>query len=146
MNKSELSILIPVDFSRGTEKWIIQGLSNLTNVRIIQLLYVVPLSLSEVSEFISDDVVENGKKIAEGKMKDLIKSIESAGSFKIGYEIAVGDPAKVILDQAKTGRFDMIMMGHRGFGYIEDFFIGSVTLKVISKSPIPVLVIRKTPS
>jgi len=39
----------------------------------------------------------------------------------------------------------MIMMGHRGYGYVEDFFIGSVTLKVISKSPIPVLVVRKNP-
>ncbi|MGC8662027.1 MAG: universal stress protein [Nitrososphaeria archaeon] len=144
MSKSELSILVPIDFSRGTEKWIAQGLVNLANVRKIQLLYIVPLSMSEVSEFISEDVVENGRKVAEGKMNDLVKSIESAGSFEIGYEIAVGDPARVILDQAETGRFDMIMMGHRGFEYIEDFFIGSVTLKVISKSPIPVLVVRKT--
>jgi nucleotide-binding universal stress UspA family protein len=35
------------------------------------------------------------------------------------------------------------MMGHRGFGYVKEFFVGSVTLKVISKSPVPVLVVRK---
>ena len=145
MSKTALNILIPVDFSRGTEKWISEGLSNLNNVGSIKLLYVVPLSLSEVSEFVTEDVVESGKRVAEGKMEDLVKSITAYGSYKVSYEIAVGDPAKIILEQSNTGKFDMIMMGHRGFGYIEDFFIGSVTLKVISKSPIPVLVIRKNP-
>ncbi|MGC8558831.1 MAG: universal stress protein [Nitrososphaeria archaeon] len=145
MNKTALNILVPVDFSRGTEKWISEGLSNLNNVSSIELLYIVPLSLSEVSEFVTEDVVESGKRIAEGKMEDLVKSIISSESYKVSYEIAVGDPAKIILKQSNTGKFDMIMMGHRGFEYIEDFFIGSVTLKVISKSPIPVLVVRKNP-
>ncbi|MFP3225258.1 MAG: universal stress protein [Nitrososphaeria archaeon] len=145
MSKTALNILIPVDFSRGTEKWIIEGLSNLNNVSSIKLLYVVPLSMSEVSEFLTEDVVESGKRVAEGKMENLVKMIMAYGSYKVSYEIAVGDPAKIILEQSNTGKFDMIMMGHRGFGYIEDFFIGSVTLKVISKSPIPVLVVRKNP-
>jgi nucleotide-binding universal stress UspA family protein len=145
MSKTALNILIPVDFSRGTEKWIIEGLSNLNNVSSIKLLYVVPLNMSEVSEFLTEDVVESGKRVAEGKMENLVKMIMAYGSYKVSYEIAVGDPAKIILEQSNTGKFDMIMMGHRGFGYIEDFFIGSVTLKVISKSPIPVLVVRKNP-
>jgi len=145
MSKTALNILIPVDFSRGTEKWIIEGLSNLNNVSSIKLLYVVPLSMSEVSEFLTEDVVESGKRVAEGKMENLVKMIMAYGSYKVSYEIAVGDPAKIILEQSNTGKFDMIMMGHRGFGYIEDFFIGSVTLKVISKSPIPVLVVTTPP-
>jgi nucleotide-binding universal stress UspA family protein len=145
MSKTALNILIPVDFSRGTEKWISEGLSNLNNVSSLELLYIVPLSLSEVSEFVTEDVVESGKRVAESKMEDLVKSIISSGSYKVSYEIAVGDPAKIILEQSNTRKFDMIMMGHRGFEYIEDFFIGSVTLKVISKSPIPVLVVRKNP-
>ncbi len=38
----------------------------------------------------------------------------------------------------------MIIMGHRGYGHIKEFFVGSVTVKVIAKSPIPVLVVRKS--
>ncbi|MGC9117318.1 MAG: universal stress protein, partial [Conexivisphaera sp.] len=97
----------------------------------------------EVSEFVTEDVIENGRRIAEGKLKDLINMIERLGPYEVSYEIAVGDPAEVIIEQASTGRFDMVMMGHRGFGYVKEFFIGSVTLKVISKSPVPVLVVRK---
>jgi Arsenite efflux pump ACR3 and related permeases len=145
VSKTGLNILVPLDFSRGTEEWIREGLSKLNNVSSITLLYVVPLSLSEVGDFVTEDVIESGKKAAESKMRELIKTISSFGPYKISYEIAVGDPAKIILERANTGKFDMIMMGHRGYGYVEDFFIGSVTLKVISKSPIPVLVVRKNP-
>jgi Arsenite efflux pump ACR3 and related permeases len=145
VRKAGLNILVPLDFSRGTEEWIREGLSRLNNVSSITLLHVVPLSMSEVSDFVTEDVIESGKKAAESKMRELIKTISSFGPYEVSYEIAVGDPAKIILERANTGKFDMIMMGHRGYGYVEDFFIGSVTLKVISKSPIPVLVVRKNP-
>ncbi|MDP7982942.1 MAG: universal stress protein [Conexivisphaerales archaeon] len=140
---NHLDILVPVDFSRGTEEWIAEGLSKLSNVHGVELLHVIPLNMSEVSEFVTEDVVEKGKEIAEGRLKDLMKVIGTLGSYEMSYEIAVGDPAEMILEQASTGRFDMVMMGHRGFGYVKEFFIGSVTLKVISKSPVPVLVVRK---
>jgi len=143
VSKTGLNILVPIDFSRGTEEWIREGLGRLNNVSSITLLHVIPLSLSEVSDFVTEDVMESGKKVAESKMRELIKTTSSFGSYEVSYEIAVGDPAKIILEQANAGKFDMIMMGHRGYGYVEDFFIGSVTLKVISRSPIPVLVVRK---
>jgi Universal stress protein UspA and related nucleotide-binding proteins len=139
-----LSVLIPVDFSKGTEDWVRQGLSRLSNVTRVRLLYVIPLNMSEVGDFITEDVVEEGKRLAERKMVDLVKLVESFGPYEVGYEIAVGDPAKVILERADSGNFDMIIMGHRGYGYIRDFFVGSVTVKVIAKSPIPVLVVRKS--
>ncbi len=68
------------------------------------------------------------------------------GGVDLDYEIVVGDPASIILDRASAGGFDAIMMGgHRGgYGYVEDLFVGSVTLKVVSRSPIPVVVIRKS--
>ncbi len=140
-----LGLLVPVDFSKGTEEWIAVGLSKLSNVHGVELLHVIPLNMSEVSEFVTEDVIENGRRIAEGKLKDLINMIERLGPYEVSYEIAVGDPAEIIIEQANTGRFDMIMMGHRGFGYVKEFFVGSVTLKVISKSPVPVLVVRKRP-
>jgi len=145
VSKTGLNILVPVDFSRGTEEWIREGLSRLNNVSSITLLHVVPLSLSEVSDFVTEDVIESGKKIAERKMRELVKTISTFGPYEVSYEIAVGDPARIILERANAGKFDMIMMGHRGYGYAEAFFVGSVTLKVISRSPIPVMVIRKNP-
>lgn len=96
-----------------------------------------------MSDFVTEDVIKSGKKVAERKMRELVKTISTFGPYEVSYEIAVGDPARIILEQANAGKFDMIMMGHRGYGYAEAFFVGSVTLKVISRSPIPVMVIRK---
>jgi len=68
-----LSVLIPVDFSKGTEDWVRQGLSRLSNVARVRLLYVIPLNMSEVGDFITEDVVEEGKRLAERKMVELVK-------------------------------------------------------------------------
>ncbi|HBV68623.1 MAG TPA: universal stress protein, partial [Clostridiales bacterium] len=38
--------------------------------------------------------------------------------------------------------FDLIVMGNRGLPKFKRFFVGSVTQKVISEAPCPVLVIR----
>ncbi len=85
-----LSVLIPVDFSKGTEDWVRQGLSRLSNVARVRLLYVIPLNMSEVGDFITEDVVEEGKRLAERKMADLVKLVESFGPYEVSYEIAVG--------------------------------------------------------
>ena len=87
MSKTGLNNLVPPDFSRGTEEWIREGLSRLNNVRSITLLHVVPLSLSEVSDFVIEDVIESGKKAAESKMRELIKTISSFGPYEVSYEI-----------------------------------------------------------
>jgi len=62
--KEGLSVLIPVDFSRGTEDWVRQGLSRLSNVAKVRLLYVIPLNLSELGDFLTEDVVEEGEEDA----------------------------------------------------------------------------------
>ncbi|WP_243674502.1 universal stress protein [Vulcanisaeta distributa] len=138
-----LNVLVPVDLSSDTERWVIEGLNRLSNISSVTFLYVVPLNLSEVSEFITENVIADGKKIAESKMRSLINAIRSSkiieiNNMDINYEIAVGDPASVIIDYASTGKFDLIMMGHR------PHMIGSVALKVVARSPpIPVLIIRR---
>jgi len=143
--KEGLSVLIPVDFSRGTEDWVRQGLSRLSNVAKVRLLYVIPLNMSELGDFLTEDVVEEGKKVAEKKMRSLVKLVESFEPYEVSYEIAVGDPARIILERADSGRFDVIIMGHRGYGCAKSLLVGSVTVKVIARSPIPVLVFRRSP-
>ena len=56
--------------------------------------------------------------------------------------MAVGEIYEKILDIAKDENFDLIVMGNRGFSKIKRFFVGSVTQKVISEAPCPVLVIH----
>lgn len=54
----------------------------------------------------------------------------------------VGDADKAIIKTAIKQRADMIVMGSRGLGALSGLFMGSVTIKVVAVSEIPVTVIR----
>ncbi|MFC6182974.1 universal stress protein [Pseudoxanthomonas japonensis] len=54
----------------------------------------------------------------------------------------VGEPAESIVKQAKASKADLIVVGTHGRGALKQLFVGSVALKVIALSPMPVLVAR----
>lgn len=56
--------------------------------------------------------------------------------------LLVGDPGIEILQWAKRGRYDLIVMGSHGRGPLKSLFLGSVVLKVLAGSSVPVLVVR----
>lgn len=56
--------------------------------------------------------------------------------------LRVGDPAQVIVEQARKGRFDMVVMGSHGHGALQGLLLGSVARKVIALSQVPLLVVR----
>jgi nucleotide-binding universal stress UspA family protein len=138
------NVLFPIDFSCNTESVIKKSIEIIPELENIYFLYVVPLSVKELEDFVTEDYIKSSKEIAENKMKSFIRNLNLPNKFKIDYAITDGDPARVIIDLANSGKFDAIVLGHRGYSYIEDFFIGSVTIKVISKVNIPVVVIKKT--
>lgn len=61
---------------------------------------------------------------------------------KVEKEVLIGEPSEKIIETAKNGSYDLIVMGNRGFSKVKRFFVGSVTQKVISEAPCPVLVIK----
>ncbi|MEM0486187.1 MAG: universal stress protein [Thermoplasmata archaeon] len=138
------NVLFPVDFSCNWENIVKETIEMIPEIETLNFLYVVPLSVKELEDFITEDYTKSAKKIAENKMKMFISKLNLPDKYKVDYAIADGDPARVIIDLANSGKFDAVVLGHRGYSYIEDFFIGSVTLKVISKVNIPVIVIKKT--
>ncbi|MGC9138464.1 MAG: universal stress protein [Thermoplasmata archaeon] len=137
------NVLFPVDFSCNTESIVKKALEAFPEIEGIYFLYVVPLSVKELEDFITENYIQEAKKLAEKKMITFIKNLEIPKKYTVDYAIADGDPARVIIDLANSGKFDALIMGHRGYSYLEDFFIGSVTVKVISKVNIPVIVIKK---
>ncbi|PMP90652.1 MAG: hypothetical protein C0171_04690 [Caldisphaera sp.] len=143
IERKGLSILIPVDFSQDTEKWIKSMLSLIQqSISKLTFMYVLPLGMKELEDFIDEISIKRAESIAKSKLVALSESFK-LNQYKINIILATGDPASLIIDEANSGKYDLIAIGHRGFGYHEQFFIGSVTLKVLSASKIPVLVIPK---
>ena len=54
----------------------------------------------------------------------------------------VGDPAREIVATAHQHACDMIVMGTHGHSALGTLFMGSVAMRVIADSPIPVLMVK----
>jgi nucleotide-binding universal stress UspA family protein len=58
-------------------------------------------------------------------------------------EILEGDPATCIADAARYRNADLIVVGSRGHGALTSALIGSVSRALMSRSPVPVMIVRE---
>jgi len=72
------------------------------------------------------------------------KAVEAVGKVpaEVHTEVIEGDPAEAIINVAETRRSDVIVMGSRGLGRLAGLVLGSVSQKVVSHAPCPVLIVR----
>ncbi len=72
----------------------------------------------------------------------LEKARFSKPSIAVSSKILEGKPAEKIVEAAKEGRFDLIVMGSRGLGAVREFFLGSVTGRVVNTATCPVVIVK----
>jgi nucleotide-binding universal stress UspA family protein len=69
------------------------------------------------------------------------KLLDAAG-IKHDMEVRTGHVAKEIVDCARSGKFDLIVLGAKGRGAIADLLLGSVAQRVLATAQVPVLLVR----
>jgi nucleotide-binding universal stress UspA family protein len=78
--------------------------------------------------------------------ESLAKAIDEAKRLKPGLEIAAelkeGEPAAQIVEAAKEGGFDVIVVGHRGLGRLSEVFLGGVSERVSHLASCAVLIVK----
>lgn len=92
---------------------------------------VPPLDLGELDEAIESE--------HERLLDEAISEVPEGVSVE--RVLAHGSPARAILDQARTGAHDLIVLGSRGRGDVVAMLLGSVSHQVLHSSRIPVLVV-----
>ncbi len=131
----------------------------------ITTLHVMPDMVEEMSlamgyaaatDFVSKSLKEYNKEKGEELRRTIVDKIKSACSEVHGDDseacrldlnnviVRVGHPVKEILAEATEGDYDLVVMGRRGRGIIDDVLLGSVARGVVQKCPKPVLTIRYT--
>lgn len=77
-----------------------------------------------------------------GKMLDaVVQSLDCSG-LKIEKKVLAGAPHPQIVKYAEDGKYDLIVMGHRGLNPLQRFFIGSVAKRVIEDAPCSVFIVK----
>ncbi|MFQ6064459.1 MAG: universal stress protein [Candidatus Bathyarchaeia archaeon] len=62
--------------------------------------------------------------------------------MNVSTKLVEGRPSERIVEVAKEGKFDVIVMGSRGLGGIKGFFLGSVSDRVADEAACPVLIVK----
>ena len=83
-------------------------------------------------------------------MKVLFEALKKAKNLKAGLKISKklvqGRAADKIVEVAKEGGFNLIVIGSRGLGGIKGFFLGSISDRVADEAPCPVLIVKEMPN
>lgn len=147
-------ILCPVDFSPaslGAADYAI-GLAQSYNAKL-HLLHIVSPILYGAEQYASTvaEIIDSIEKQSARDMKKLEKKARAAG-LTVYTDVRTGDVQRDIESAIRAARADILVMGTHGRGGLEKWFLGSVTERMLRRSPIPVLTlsglkkIRATPS
>jgi nucleotide-binding universal stress UspA family protein len=81
----------------------------------------------------------------EKSYRDVLSKAEEKAKKIMGLDLFTrlehGNPDEVIIETAKLGNFDMIVVGSRGLGH-RDLALGSVSSRVAENATCPVLIIK----
>jgi len=145
-------ILVPIDGSDSAKKAAEQAVSLakvyqsaitfITVVEVKQYYYYdlngVPMDdIMAVRDNLTKLDIENSEKM----LCEFVKTLE-CDELKVDTAVRVGDPHPEIVQYAKKGEYDMIVIGHRGMNPFQRLFIGSVAKRVIEDAPCSVLVVK----
>lgn len=83
-----------------------------------------------LAQIISDRIVANAEQDAK-----------SEGLKQVSSSSLVGDAADAILEAADKHGADLIVMGHRGLGRMQEMLLGSVSQKVLHHAKCNVLIV-----
>lgn len=137
--------LIAIDGSEPSLKsvdHIIHDASTRSCVPMIHLVNVQPALPSNITRFIDSQTVNDYQREAGDAALAAAKARLDAACMAYSPHVLVGEAAPTLVEFAKANHCDMIIMGAHGFGTVLGLFMGSVTVKVVQLSPMPVLLIK----
>lgn len=78
---------------------------------------------------------------AQFVFRDAKAIAEREGATIDRQESLVGEPADIILEAIDAEKPDAVVVGKRGRGRLEGLLLGSVSQKLASRSPVPVIIV-----
>lgn len=103
-------------------------------VRRLTLLHVVPVDYPVAGAVAHIDQYREALEALAAELR--------ARDFEVATDVRQGNPPREILRGAADVGADLVMIGSRSRSRLREAFVGSVTLKVLEESHVPVLFLR----
>lgn len=139
------SHLIAIDGSDPSARAVERAIADATSRKECPHLYLVnvqPALSSNVSRYIDADTINDFQRETGEEALALAKAKLTASGLDFSSHILVGEAAPTLVEFAQQKNCSQIIMGAHGFGSVVGLFMGSVTVKVVHLSPVPVLLVK----
>ncbi len=134
-------MLVPIDGSKYSDRALTHA-CNLAKKYDAKISLIYVIDNSRVIVFVNrKDYLNELRNIGNKVLEKAIKTTEIL-EVKSEQIMKAGIPAEQILNFAKKGKYDLIVIGNKGLGSIDRFFMGSVSTKLVNNSQCPVLVVK----
>jgi nucleotide-binding universal stress UspA family protein len=90
------------------------------------------------AEFLKELRAQHEKVLSEA----LKKANREKPKLKVSTILSEGRPSDKIIEAAREGKFDLIVVGSRGIGRIKEIFLGSVSDRVADRAQCSVLIVK----
>ncbi|MBL8323454.1 MAG: universal stress protein [Rubrivivax sp.] len=140
-------ILFPTDGSEVTLKALQSAiaLAKLTGAEMYALSVKEPFPYSAISEMQPvppQEFYDAQERIASARVQAAAEAARGAGVTCHAHTVEALHPWEAILDHAKAQGCDAIVMASHGRRGVSALLLGSETSRVLTHSPLPVLVVR----
>lgn len=150
MTESINRILVPVDFSAHSDKAAGYATTlgktlraQVTLLHVVQDPFVTGAGQAEAFVPNMPELLNELLQAAYAQMAELEGRLLSRG-FTVHSAVIKGVPAHEIIEYARTGAFDLIVMGTHGRTGLSHALLGSIAERIVQKAPCAVLTVRET--
>jgi nucleotide-binding universal stress UspA family protein len=142
------NILVALDGSPDSDRALMQAidLADSEHARLtIFSAIVAPAAVAYVgvSGAVVADLLRDAEAETDGILRKAVQRVPDQVSVST---LRSSEPVRsALLEQIKTGRHDLVVMGSRGRGAVRSVLLGSVSHHVLHHSPVPVLIVHAEP-
>ena len=146
-------ILVPIDGSKPSTEAARKAFeiakafdSEITLLTVIAGKNAVPYNIPQNSfgskyEDMFEELIKMEFDYAHYMFDKIIEELKG-DELNINKKVLVGEAAEEILETADSGKFDLIVMGHRGVNPMKRMLVGSVAKAVLEHAPCSVCIVK----
>jgi len=136
------NIIVGIDFSPNS----INALKHAVAISLKSggALHLVWVKSPSTTKIIETDTKDHISQIVQTKLNELLKACKAeAPKSEARSVILEGKPANEMIKYASNLPDSLIVIGTHGASGFEEMFVGSNAFKIVSMSPVPVMVLRE---